>query len=325
MWESGKRVGDERASLRRDAREHRPTRRAAGLRSLHRYPGIVHRKGSAPFIVPIKPRFTDDCLWDGRVDGNYRCLAAQRGRRDALKKQGLPLHARDTGQRSPAIARHWLCLRYSRGSRNPTPCAGGDVVAGYSYRQPHGDRKGLFPQCLRRSRFRPSEIFLPISPIRDDRADFRLDHRCHRTTAVAAHKAIYGDELRQPRCQWPHLASTACPVCDEAVGGAGGLYPRPRFLPLDHGGQDRSGNDRTGSFEVGALLGAEDAWPVACEPFSQWVIEDDFPSGRPSWNITAQLSSAMSNHLTHEVALAERCSLRHRLSPGNCCAPRNRC
>ena len=30
-------------------------------------------------------------------------------------------------------------------------------------------------------------------------------------------------------------------------------------------------------------LDIEDAWPVVCEPFTQWVIEDDFPAGRPSW------------------------------------------
>lgn len=27
----------------------------------------------------------------------------------------------------------------------------------------------------------------------------------------------------------------------------------------------------------------EDQWPVVCEPFIQWVIEDDFVSGRPQW------------------------------------------
>jgi fructuronate reductase len=30
-------------------------------------------------------------------------------------------------------------------------------------------------------------------------------------------------------------------------------------------------------------LGLEDAWPVVCEPFRQWVIEDRFPLGRPAW------------------------------------------
>jgi fructuronate reductase len=28
-------------------------------------------------------------------------------------------------------------------------------------------------------------------------------------------------------------------------------------------------------------LGVEDAWPIATEPFTQWVIEDRFPGGRP--------------------------------------------
>lgn len=31
------------------------------------------------------------------------------------------------------------------------------------------------------------------------------------------------------------------------------------------------------------LLGMADAWPVATEPFTQWVIEDQFAAGRPQW------------------------------------------
>lgn len=30
-------------------------------------------------------------------------------------------------------------------------------------------------------------------------------------------------------------------------------------------------------------FGIDDAWPVVCEPFTQWVIEDHFPAGRPPW------------------------------------------
>lgn len=33
--------------------------------------------------------------------------------------------------------------------------------------------------------------------------------------------------------------------------------------------------------EIAALTGLEDAWPVVTEPFTQWVIEDAFPAGRP--------------------------------------------
>ncbi len=37
-------------------------------------------------------------------------------------------------------------------------------------------------------------------------------------------------------------------------------------------------------------FGIEDAWPVVTEPFMQWVIEDNFPGGRPAWEaVGAQL------------------------------------
>ena len=34
---------------------------------------------------------------------------------------------------------------------------------------------------------------------------------------------------------------------------------------------------------IDVALGLHDAWPVICEPFSQWVIEDRFAQGRPAW------------------------------------------
>ena len=30
-------------------------------------------------------------------------------------------------------------------------------------------------------------------------------------------------------------------------------------------------------------LGVDDAWPVVCEPYTQWVLEDAFSDGRPAW------------------------------------------
>jgi fructuronate reductase len=35
--------------------------------------------------------------------------------------------------------------------------------------------------------------------------------------------------------------------------------------------------------EVAGLIGAEDAWPIMTEPFTQWVVEDHFPGGRPAF------------------------------------------
>ena len=33
--------------------------------------------------------------------------------------------------------------------------------------------------------------------------------------------------------------------------------------------------------EISQIIGLEDAWPIVTEPFCQWVIEDNFPVGRP--------------------------------------------
>lgn len=35
--------------------------------------------------------------------------------------------------------------------------------------------------------------------------------------------------------------------------------------------------------QIAEALGMDDAWPVMTEPFSQFVVEDHFPLGRPSW------------------------------------------
>jgi fructuronate reductase len=43
---------------------------------------------------------------------------------------------------------------------------------------------------------------------------------------------------------------------------------------------------------ISAALGVEDAWPVVCETFSQWVVEDRFPAGRPAWEIAGATFAA---------------------------------
>ncbi len=36
---------------------------------------------------------------------------------------------------------------------------------------------------------------------------------------------------------------------------------------------------------LAAEHGVEDVWPVVCEPWTQWVLEDDFPAGRPAFEL----------------------------------------
>jgi mannitol 2-dehydrogenase len=38
-------------------------------------------------------------------------------------------------------------------------------------------------------------------------------------------------------------------------------------------------------------VGVDDGWPVVCEPFRQWVIEDRFAAGRPRWEDAGALFS----------------------------------
>lgn len=45
---------------------------------------------------------------------------------------------------------------------------------------------------------------------------------------------------------------------------------------------------------VAEALGTTDAWPVTTEPFTQWVIEDRFPRGRPDW---AAAGAEMTDHV----------------------------
>ena len=54
---------------------------------------------------------------------------------------------------------------------------------------------------------------------------------------------------------------------------------------------------------IRAQFGLEDAWPVVTEPFSQWVIEDNFPSGRPDWE-------AAGAQMTNDVLPYEKIKLR---------------
>ena len=50
-------------------------------------------------------------------------------------------------------------------------------------------------------------------------------------------------------------------------------------------------------------FGVDDRWPVVAEPFFQWVIEDDFPAGRPPFD-------AAGAQLVHDVAPYEAMKLR---------------
>ncbi|HEX2020209.1 MAG TPA: mannitol dehydrogenase family protein [Aurantimonas sp.] len=55
--------------------------------------------------------------------------------------------------------------------------------------------------------------------------------------------------------------------------------------------------------DISAQIGLADAWPVVTEPFTQWVIEDRFPTGRPDF-------AAVGAEMVADVEPFERMKLR---------------
>lgn len=54
---------------------------------------------------------------------------------------------------------------------------------------------------------------------------------------------------------------------------------------------------------VSETFGIDDGWPVVCEPFVQWVVEEDFPLGRPDYE-------AVGAQVVHDVEPYELMKLR---------------
>ena len=55
---------------------------------------------------------------------------------------------------------------------------------------------------------------------------------------------------------------------------------------------------------VASALGLTDAWPVICEPFRQFVVQDHFPFGRPAWEQTgAELVADVRPYETMKLRL----------------------
>lgn len=51
-------------------------------------------------------------------------------------------------------------------------------------------------------------------------------------------------------------------------------------------------------------LGIDDAWPVVCEPFIQWVLEDKFSNGRPAWEaVGVQLTDDVTPYEEMKIKL----------------------
>ncbi len=55
---------------------------------------------------------------------------------------------------------------------------------------------------------------------------------------------------------------------------------------------------------VAECYGYEDGWPVVCEPFRQWIVEDQFCAGRPPWEqVGVQMTSNVQPYEKMKIRL----------------------
>jgi mannitol 2-dehydrogenase len=55
---------------------------------------------------------------------------------------------------------------------------------------------------------------------------------------------------------------------------------------------------------VAECYGYEDGWPVVCEPFRQWIVEDEFCAGRPPWEqVGVQMTSDVQPYEKMKIRL----------------------
>jgi mannitol 2-dehydrogenase len=61
------------------------------------------------------------------------------------------------------------------------------------------------------------------------------------------------------------------------------------LLPELHGRPHHAGDDHEDRAELLRRFGIDDHWPVVCEPFTQWVLEDRFEARPPFEEAGVQL------------------------------------
>jgi fructuronate reductase len=104
--------------------------------------------------------------------------------------------------------------------------------------------------------------------------------RLRREAGVAPFTVLVCDNLAQNGTKVRNIVTRFATLRDEELGrfiGENVSFPCTMVDRITPATQDA---DRQA---VATGLGVSDAWPVVTEPFRQWVIEDDFPLGRPEW------------------------------------------
>ena len=122
-----------------------------------------------------------------------------------------------------------------------------------------------------------------LEPGAPPKTDVRARHRGAAAPARARARAVHGDVLRQPAGQRHARRQVFTAFARLRDPELGDWIEREVRFP--NGMVDRitpatTDDDRE---EVHERFGVEDRWPVVCEPFTQWVLEDSFSAGRPPY------------------------------------------
>ena len=116
------------------------------------------------------------------------------------------------------------------------------------------------------------------------------------------HRAVHRRLLRQPAGQRPATARVVRDLAEcrdpSLAAWVDGNVAFPSSM-VDRMVPATTAEDR----EQLRREGIVDAWPVVTEPFSQWVLEDTFPAGRPPWERAGV-------ELVSDVAVHEQAKLR---------------
>ena len=104
----------------------------------------------------------------------------------------------------------------------------------------------------------------------------RRSRSCRVTTSRATGTPLGAASQRSPRLRSPELSA----FVSKEIHFPNSMVDRITPVTTD--------NDRA---QLTGMFGIEDRWPVVCEPFKQWVLQDSFADGRPPWRWSAYRSS----------------------------------
>ena len=145
----------------------------------------------------------------------------------------------------------------------------------------------------------------------------RADRARHRAAARGGHCAVHRDELRQSaRQRQDGAAASSRGFAALRIAGPRRLH-RAATSPSPRPWSTASCRQRPTPTApmIAALTGLDDAWPIVTEPFTQWVIEDHFASGRPHFETRRRADGRRRRAVrADEAAHAQRQPLDARLS-----------